>query len=85
MSMPEAPVNEDRLLSSRQNYIRAARQILSMKSKTVISRRQGSPDNELWPGVLGFDGLHNAPPLLWRTGIDHMANIGWLRLGSHWI
>lgn len=75
MSVPEASVNEDRLPSSRQDYVGAARQVLSMKPKTVPSREQGAADNKLRPGVLGFDGLHNPPPLLWRTGIDHETDI----------
>jgi len=73
MTVPKASVYEDDLLPPRQHYVRGAWQVLSMKSKTVTSREQGAPDRELWTCVLGFDGLHNPPPLLWRTGIDHKA------------
>jgi hypothetical protein len=65
VTVPEAPVHEDRFLATRQGDVGRAGQVAAMDPEAIAGSEQRSPHRQLRASVLRPDGLHDPPPLCW--------------------
>jgi hypothetical protein len=66
MAMPEAPMDEDDLLTAAEHEVRLAREIAAMQPVPVAHSVRDSSDSQLRRGILAADFPHIGTAPFWR-------------------
>ena len=66
MSMPKAPMNEDRLIELREHHVRSSRQVGRVKPESVPEPVRSSPNTHLGSRAFAFHSTHQS-----RSGRIH--------------
>ena len=82
MPVPEAAVDEDRLVPASEHDIRPSGEVFAMEAIAVAHGVETAADDHFRLGIAAFDGLHDAAALLGGAGV-HGDGCGHCSLGYH--